>query len=193
MKIVFATNNPNKLRELQQIVGNKIEIVSLADIGCTEEIPETQPSIEGNALQKARYVKDKYGLDCFADDTGLEINALNGEPGVYSARYSGEQKSAKDNINLVLQKLEGLRERKARFVTVIALVLGTKEYLFEGEVKGEIITEAHGESGFGYDPIFKPDDYDMTFAEMDKDTKNKISHRGRATQKLLQFLMSETK
>ncbi|MFV0483252.1 MAG: non-canonical purine NTP diphosphatase [Bacteroidales bacterium] len=193
MKIVFATNNPNKLRELQQIVGTKIEIVSLADIGCTEEIPETQPTIKGNALQKARYVKDNYGLDCFADDTGLEINALNGEPGVYSARYAGEQKSAKDNINLVLQKLDGLRDRKARFVTMIALVLGTKEYLFEGEVKGEIITECHGQNGFGYDPVFRPDGYDLTFAEMDKDTKNKISHRGRATQKLLQFLMSETK
>lgn len=193
MKIVFATNNPNKLRELQQIVGTKIEIVSLADIGCTEEIPETQPTIKGNALQKARYVKDNYGLDCFADDTGLEINALNGEPGVYSARYAGEQKSAKDNINLVLQKLDGLIDRKARFVTMIALVLGTKEYLFEGEVKGEIITECHGQNGFGYDPVFRPDGYDLTFAEMDKDTKNKISHRGRATQKLLQFLMSETK
>ncbi|MFV0507377.1 MAG: non-canonical purine NTP diphosphatase [Bacteroidales bacterium] len=193
MKIVFATNNPNKLRELQQIVGDKIEIISLSEIGCSEDIPETQPTIEGNALQKARYVKEKYGYDCFADDTGLEINALNGEPGVYSARYAGEQKSAEDNIKLVLHKLVDIDNRSARFVTVIALVFNGKEHTFEGEVRGSIMTEQHGESGFGYDPIFKPEGYDITFAEMDKNTKNEISHRGKATQKILTFLASEAK
>lgn len=188
MKLVFASNNKNKIAEIQQLIGDKFEIVSLQDIGCTEDIPETAETIEGNAILKARYVYDKYGLSCFADDTGLEIDALQGEPGVYSARYAGEQKNADDNMNLVLQKLANQSTRKAQFKTVIALNLNNEQYLFEGIVKGEIILEKRGSEGFGYDPIFIPENEIRTFAEMSMEEKARMSHRGRAVEKLIDFL-----
>ena len=188
MKLVFATNNKNKVKEIKQLLDNSIEILSLEDIGCTEDIPETADNIEGNAIQKAEYVFNKYGLNCFADDTGLEIEALNGEPGVYSARYAGEQKNAEDNMNKVLEKLEGINNRTAQFKTVIALIIDGKTKCFEGIAKGEMTTKKSGDEGFGYDPIFKPNGYDITFSEMDLDLKNKISHRARATFKLIDYL-----
>ena len=188
MKLVFATNNRHKLNEIQNIVGDSIELLSLTDINCTEEIPETEPSLEGNASQKAFYVFDKYGYNCFADDTGLEIEALNGEPGVYSARYAGEEKNAEANMKKVLDKLGEIKNRKARFRTVISLVIDGHEELFEGKVDGQILEEKCGEEGFGYDPIFQPDGYEQSFAEMDLTNKNKISHRARAVQKLVEFL-----
>lgn len=188
--IVFATNNAHKLRELREIAGDKFNILSLDDIDCHDDIPETADTLEGNALIKARYIKENYGYDCFADDTGLEIDALGGEPGVYSARYAGEECNSERNIDKVLEKLVGCDNRIARFVTVIALCLGDKTYTFEGEVKGEILTERHGEGGFGYDPIFKPLEGTCSFAEMKPEEKNAISHRGRAVAKLLAFLTS---
>ncbi len=188
MKLVFATNNPNKLKEIQHILGNQIELLGLNDIGCNEDIPETAPDLAGNALQKARFVKEKFGYDCFADDTGLEIEALDGEPGVYSARYAGEAKSAEANMAKVLQKLDGVENRKACFKTVIALLLNGEEYLFEGFVDGTILTDKSGSEGFGYDPIFQPEGFEQSFAEMDLAEKNKISHRARAVQKLVAFL-----
>lgn len=188
MKLVFATNNPNKLREIQHILGEKIELLGLADIGCEEDIPETAPTLEGNALQKARYVYEKYGYDCFADDTGLEIEALNGEPGVYSARYAGEAKDAQANMSKVLAKLNGESNRKACFKTVIALITGGEVHLMTGEVPGVILMEKRGSEGFGYDPIFQPEGFELSFAEMDLAAKNKISHRARAVQKLVDFL-----
>ncbi len=187
-EIVFATNNAHKLRELREIAGEKFEILSLADIDCHDDIPETADTLEGNALIKARYIKDNYGYDCFADDTGLEIEALGGEPGVFSARYAGDDCNSERNIDKVLENLSGVENRAARFVTVIALMLEGETYTFEGEVKGEILTERHGEGGFGYDPIFKPVEAECSFAEMSADEKNRISHRGRAVAKLFTFL-----
>lgn len=187
-KLCFATNNPNKLAELQQMVPAGFALQSLAEIGCTEEIPEEQDTIEGNALQKARYVWEHYKVPCFADDTGLEVTALGGEPGVYSARYAGPERNAEANMALLQQKLEGKADRSARFKTVIALVGLGEEQTFEGIVEGEIISKASGSKGFGYDPIFRPEGGNLTFAEMAAEAKNEISHRGRAVRKLLKFL-----
>lgn len=188
MKLVFATNNQNKVKEIKNILDNSIDLLSLEDINCLEEIPETSDTISGNALQKAMYVYEKYGYNCFADDTGLEIEVLNGEPGVYSARYAGEQKLAEDNMDKVLGKLDGKENRRAQFKTVIALVIDGKETLFEGVVTGVITKSKSGSAGFGYDPIFQPDGFDITFSEMSMDEKNKISHRGKAVRKLADFL-----
>lgn len=188
MKLVFATNNQYKLKELQAILGDHFELLSLKDIGCFDEIPEDYPTLEGNARQKAFYIHKKYGYPCFADDTGLEIDALNGEPGVYSARYAGEAKDSQANMNKVLENLQNEDNRKARFRTVISLVLDNEEKQFEGIVEGEITREKRGDSGFGYDPIFLPDGYVKTFAEMDLSAKNEISHRARAVQKLVEYL-----
>ncbi|WP_297097644.1 non-canonical purine NTP diphosphatase [uncultured Draconibacterium sp.] len=188
MKLVFATNNKHKLEELQAILGNHFSLLSLKDIECFDEIPEEQPTLEGNASQKAFYIYDKFKIDCFADDTGLEIEALNGEPGVFSARYAGEDKNPEANMQKVLEKLAKINERKARFRTVISLVIDGEETQFEGIVNGEILKEKRGGSGFGYDPIFKPDGFDQSFAEMGLEDKNKISHRGRAVQKLVDYL-----
>ncbi|MDE6499338.1 MAG: RdgB/HAM1 family non-canonical purine NTP pyrophosphatase [Rikenella sp.] len=195
MQIVFATGNRNKLKEIQALIGPRFELSTPADHGITEDIPEDQPTLEGNALQKARYIYEKTGLDCFADDTGLEVEALGGEPGVFSARYAavngaGEGHSSEANMALLLERLDGVRNRRARFRTAIALILDGKEYLFEGIVDGEITVERSGTDGFGYDPIFRPDGYDQTFAEMPLSLKNSISHRGRATAKLIDFLSS---
>ena len=188
MKLVFATNNQHKLEELQSMLSTNFELVSLNEIGINEDIPETQETLEGNASQKSFYVFDKLGINCFADDTGLEIDALNGAPGVYSARYAGPQRLAEDNMTKVLAELNEIKNRSARFRTVISLILDGKEYQFEGIVEGEITKERSGAEGFGYDPIFKPNGYDVTFAEMEISEKNKISHRGRAVQKLVEFL-----
>lgn len=188
--IVFATNNQHKLEEVSQILGEKVTICSLKDIGCEVDIPETADTLEGNALLKARYIHENYGMSTFADDTGLEIEALNNQPGVYSARYAGENKDSQANMLKVLKDLQGTDNRKARFRTVIALILNDTEYLFEGVVKGRIIEEKRGEAGFGYDPIFIPDGYDQTFAELGNDIKNKISHRAQAVNKLSDFLKS---
>lgn len=188
MKIVFATHNAHKVSEVQAVLGSEYQLVTATEAGITEEIPETQPTIEGNALQKARYVYEHTGLNCFADDTGLEVEALNGAPGAYSARYAGEHVSYADNNVLLLKNLAGCENRKARFRTVIALIVDGKEYLFEGRVEGAIATEPHGEGGFGYDPLFVPEGSQLTFAEMSSEAKNKISHRGRAVAKLVAFL-----
>lgn len=188
-EIVFATNNINKLSEIRRICGDEFRILGLADIGCTENIPETADTFEGNAELKARYVKEHYGFDCFADDSGLMVDALGGEPGVYSARYAGgEGHDSEANMNLLLKKLEGVTDRRARFVTVIALIIGNELHTFSGTVEGEILTERHGNGGFGYDPVFRPLEADCTFAEMAADDKNAISHRGRATAALIDFL-----
>lgn len=192
MKLVFATNNKNKLHEIQKLVGKQFEIVSLSEINCTEEIPETSPTIEGNATQKARYIYDKYNVNCFADDTGLEIEALNGEPGVYSARYAGPECSPNDNMEKVLGQMKDTDNRDAKFRTVISLIIDGKETQFCGEVMGQILRDKKGEKGFGYDPIFMPDGYTESFAELPLDVKNKISHRGRATQKLIEYLSNLT-
>jgi XTP/dITP diphosphohydrolase len=189
MKLVFATNNQHKLQEIQQLIGNSIDLMSLSDIGCLDEIPENQETLEGNAAEKAFYIYNKYGFNCFADDTGLEIDALNGEPGVYSARYAGMEKSADKNMGLVLQKLDKINNRKARFRTVISLVIDGFETQFEGIVEGRITEERKGSTGFGYDPVFLPDESTLTFAEMQMEEKNKISHRGRAVQKLVEYLI----
>ena len=193
MEIVFATNNEHKLRELQQILRNKVKLLSLSDINCFEDIPETSPTIEENSMQKADYVRDKYKTDCFADDTGLEIEALNGRPGVYSARYAGDEKDMDKNIEKILFELENLNNKNARFKTVISLILNGEKHQFEGIVNGKIIEDKKGESGFGYDPVFVPKGYDITFAEMDTELKNKISHRGIAVQKLVEFLNNKIK
>ena len=179
MKLVFATNNLNKLSEIQSLVPEEIEILSLKDIDCNEELPETTPTLEGNALEKATYVFENYGYNCFADDTGLEIDALNGEPGVFSARYAGENCVAQDNMNLVLQKLEGITQRTCIFRTVIALVINDKKTLFEGSCSGVIKETRSGIEGFGYDPIFMPIGFKKTFAEMNQNEKGSISHRGK--------------
>jgi XTP/dITP diphosphohydrolase len=188
MKIVFATNNANKIREVQNMLPENIEIISLESIGCLEDIPETADTIEENAIMKANYVTQKYGYDCFADDTGLEVEALNDEPGVYSARYAGEQRDANDNMNKLLSKLENQTNRNAQFKTVIALNLNGKQYLFTGIAKGEITDEKTGNQGFGYDPIFKPEGYKVTFASISLEEKSQISHRGKATKQLIAFL-----
>lgn len=188
MELVFATNNTHKLEELQAIIGNRIKLLSLKDIGSNEEIPEDQATLEGNASQKAFYIYNKYGYNCFADDTGLEIEALNGEPGVYSARYAGEEKSAEANMDKVLAGLLKIKNRNARFRTVISLVIDGVEKQFEGIVEGSILNEKRGISGFGYDPIFQPTGFSKTFAEMNLTDKNKISHRGRAVEKLVFYL-----
>ena len=191
MQIVFATNNAHKLSEIRQILGHKIEVLSLSDIGCHDDIPETGTTLEANALQKARYIRDKYGYDCFADDTGLEVDALGGEPGIYSARYAGgEGHDSEANMQKLLQKLDGEDNRTARFRTVIALLQGNEQKLFEGIVNGTITREKSGAEGFGYDPIFMPDGYDQTFAELGMDIKNRISHRARATAQLAAFLLN---
>ena len=188
MKLVFASNNKNKIAEIQKMLPENITILSLSDIGCTEDIPETANTIEGNAILKANYVTEKYGYDCFADDTGLEVDTLNGAPGVYSARYAGEQKNDSDNIEKLLTVLKDETNRKAQFKTVIALNINQKQELFTGIVKGIIINEKKGSNGFGYDPIFEPEGYTETFAELSPEIKNSISHRGKATQQLIQYL-----
>ena len=176
------------MKEVKALLGDEFEIVGLKDIGCHEDIPETQPTIEGNALQKARYVKEHYQVDCFSEDTGLEIESINMEPGVYSARYAGPQRNSDDNMNLVMEKLKDQTNRNARFKTVIALILDGKEYTFEGIVNGEIAHKKTGTDGFGYDPIFLPEGRTTSFAEMTSEEKNKISHRGRAVRKLIKHL-----
>lgn len=188
MQLVFASNNKNKIKEIQQLLPDTIEILSLEAIGCHEEIPETADTIEGNAILKANYVTKKYGYDCFADDTGLEVEALNGAPGVYSARYAGEQKDAQDNMNLLLENLANNPNRSAQFKTVIALNIKGQQKLFTGIAKGAITTEKSGNQGFGYDPIFQPEGYNETFADLTLETKNQISHRGKATQLLISYL-----
>ena len=196
MKIVFATNNAHKLQEVRQILGERFEVVGLKDIGCHEDIPEDAETLEGNALAKARYVKEHYGLDCFADDTGLEVTALGGAPGVHTARYAelfseGITHDSNANMALLLHNLEKKSDRSARFRTVIALIYKGEEHLFEGVCEGEILSERHGTEGFGYDPVFRPTGFDRCFAQMSADEKNAISHRGRATQKLAEFLRKE--
>ncbi len=189
-KLVFATNNMHKLEELRAIVGEKYEILGLKDIGCDTDIPETASTLEGNALIKARFVKDNYGYDCFADDTGLEVEALDGAPGVYSARYAGQECDSLKNMNLLLKNMAGKENRQARFRTVIALVMDDTTELFEGIVEGNILREPVGENGFGYDPVFEPEGRGESFAQMDSSTKNSISHRGRATRRLIEYLKS---
>jgi XTP/dITP diphosphohydrolase len=191
MRLVFATNNKHKLIEIQALLGNKVQVLSLKEINCKEEIPETGATLEANALQKSDYIYSKYAINCFADDTGLEIDALDGEPGVYSARYAGADKDAEANMQKVLEKLKGVENRKARFRTVISLIINKKEYQFEGVVEGEILEQKSGNDGFGYDPIFKPEGFDISFAEMTLEQKNRISHRGRAVVKLVEFLKKE--
>ena len=189
MEIIFATHNMHKAEEVRAILGPNFHIKSLPEIGCPD-IPETADTLKGNALQKAQYVVDHYHLNCFADDTGLEIEALDNRPGVYSARYAGEGCSYQDNVLKVLDEMQGITNRKACFKTVIALILDGKQYFFEGRVDGIILPEQHGTDGFGYDPIFQPNGFDQTFAEMGPATKNSISHRGRAMQQLKDFLTS---
>lgn len=188
-KLVFATNNSHKLEEIRSIAGDKFEILSLKDIGCDVEIPETGITLEENSLIKASFVKDRYGIDCFADDTGLEVDALDGAPGVHSARYApGDGHDSEANMSLLLKNLEGATERKARFKTVITLIAGGERHVVSGVVEGSITETPHGNSGFGYDPVFMPDGYDRTFAQMSADEKNAISHRGLATVALMKIL-----
>lgn len=187
-KLVFATNNAHKLEEIASILGNKIELLSLKDIGCQADIPETADTLEGNATLKAEFIHQNYGLDCFADDTGLEVEALNGEPGVYSARYAGNENDSEANMQKLLQNLMDKENRMAQFRTAICLIIDGEKHLFEGIVKGEIIREKRGKTGFGYDPIFVPEGYELTFAELGSDIKNTISHRAKAVEKLCAFL-----
>ena len=187
-KFVFATNNAHKLEEVTAILGDKIELLSMKDIHCHADIPETADTLEGNALLKARYIFENYNMDCFADDTGLEVEALNGAPGVYSARYAGDAHNSEANMRKLLQDMEGIENRTAQFRTVFALIINGKEHLFEGIVKGEITKHRCGSSGFGYDPVFIPEGYTQTYAEMGNTLKNKISHRALATNKLCNFL-----
>ncbi|SFG88891.1 non-canonical purine NTP diphosphatase [Pontibacter chinhatensis] len=189
-KLCFATNNRHKLAEVSQMLEGKYELLTLQDIGCHEELAEDQDTLEGNSHQKAAYVWDNYHVSCFADDTGLEVEALNGAPGVYSARYAGPQRSDADNINKLLQSLQGQENRRARFRTSITLILDGQQHQFEGIVTGSIATEWKGDKGFGYDPVFIPEGHDRTFAQMSAEEKNAISHRGRATQELVRFLKS---
>ena len=188
MELIFATHNQHKTEEAREIGASFIQLKNLKDIGCFEEIPETADTLPGNALQKARFVFERYHVNCFADDTGLEVEALDGRPGVYSARYAGEHCTYQDNVEKLLHKMKGMTNRKACFKTVIALILDGKEYLFEGRVDGQIIDNQRGMSGFGYDPVFLPDGFDRTFAEMSEEEKNEISHRGRAIRKMMEFL-----
>lgn len=188
MELIFATHNQHKTEEAKEIAASVFQIKNLKDIGCFDEIPETADTLQGNALQKVRYVHEHYHVNCFADDTGLEVEALDGRPGVYSARFAGEHCTYQDNVNKLLKEMEGKTNRKACFKTVVALILDDEEYLFEGRVDGEIIERQRGTSGFGYDPIFLPEGFDRTFAEMSDEEKNSISHRGRAMRKLMSFL-----
>ena len=188
MKLVFATNNKHKLQEVRDIVGDRVEVLSLADIGCYDDIPETADTLQGNALIKARHIYEKYGFDCFADDTGLEVEALDGAPGVYSARYAGEGCDSEANMRKLLENLTGKTNRNAQFRTVIALIINGEEMLFNGIVKGSIATEKNGDSGFGYDPIFVPEGHSASFAQMSSEMKNSMSHRFRATQQLSDYL-----
>lgn len=192
-EIVFATNNLHKLEEVLPLLAEKYTVLSLNDIGCTEEIPETADTLEGNALLKAQYIYTNYGKNCFADDTGLEVEALDNAPGVYSARYAGEEKCAEANMHKLLQELNGKTNRNAQFRTAIALIIDGENYIFEGEVTGKIIEHKRGTEGFGYDPIFIPSGYNQTFAEIALSEKNKISHRAKAVQKLITFLEKHTK
>lgn len=188
MKLVFATNNKHKLQEVREILGSGVEVLSLNDIGCNDDIPETADTLQGNALIKARYIYNKFNVNCFADDTGLEVEALNGAPGVYSARYAGENNDSEANMQKLLHNLTGKSNRNAQFRTVIALIINGKEILFDGIVKGVITDEKMGNSGFGYDPVFIPEGYSKSFAEMSSEEKNSISHRYRATIKLNDYL-----
>lgn len=192
MELVFATQNKNKAEEIQQLLPASIQIKTLLEIGCSDDIPETADNLADNAQQKSRYVVAKFGVNCFSDDTGLEIDALNGEPGVYSARYAGDQRDPNDNMDLVLEKMCGVANRSARFRTLISLIIDGVETQFEGVVEGEIMTQKSGKEGFGYDPIFRPIGYDLTFSEMTLADKNKISHRGRAISKLITFLTEKS-
>jgi XTP/dITP diphosphohydrolase len=192
MKLLFATNNENKIHEIEELLAPDFTILSLKDVGFEGEIPEEKETLEGNAIQKAEYIHNLFHLDCFADDTGLEIDALNGEPGVYSARYAGSSKDPEANMDKVLKALDDTSNRQAQFRTVISLIFKGKKYAFEGSVKGKIIYEKRGNGGFGYDPIFEPEGYEQTFAEMPLDVKNKISHRSRAIRKLANFLSKHT-
>jgi XTP/dITP diphosphohydrolase len=187
-KIVFATNNEHKLREIRAILHDETEVLSLSDIGCHTDIPETADTLEGNALIKAHYVYDNYGYDCFADDTGLEVEALDGKPGVRTARYAGDDQDSQANMRKLLREMKGKDNRNARFRTAIALILDGEEHLFSGEVHGTITTEPMGDKGFGYDPVFIPEDTGKTFAQLGEDVKNHISHRARAVAKLTEFL-----
>jgi len=189
-KIVFATNNKHKLEEVRAIMGAHFDILSLSDINCTEDIPENGDTFEANAMEKARYIKDKYGYDCFADDSGLEVTVLNNAPGVYSARYAGEPSNSQRNIEKLMLEMEGKTERSARFRTCIALLLDDDEILFDGCIEGYIIDKLRGDNGFGYDPLFVPQGYDITFAQMSSQEKNRISHRAIATKKLIDYLLS---
>ena len=188
MKLVFATNNRHKLDEVRAIVGDRVEVLSLNDIGCHDDIPETADTLQGNALIKARYIHEKFGVDCFADDTGLEVEALDGAPGVYSARYAGEECDSEANMQKLLHNLTGKSNRNAQFRTVIALIIKGEEKLFNGIVKGTITEEKRGDSGFGYDPVFVPEGFSESFAQMSGDMKNSISHRYRATRELSNYL-----
>lgn len=190
MELIFATQNEHKAEELRALIPAQFNMKTLNDIGCTEDIPETADTFAGNALLKSRYVYETYGMSCFGDDSGLQIDALNGEPGVYSARYSGSRDFDR-NIQMVLDKLQGVENRTARFRTVIALILDGREYLFEGIIEGRILQERTGERGFGYDPIFTPDGFNMSFAEMSLDQKNRISHRAKALQQMVEFLRQQ--
>jgi len=191
MNLIFATNNAHKLKEVKHLLSENFRILSLNDIGFSGEIPETMPTIEGNAMQKARYIYDRFHVDCFADDTGLEVDALNGQPGVYSARYAGDGHDFNENIEKLIMELDGKLNRKACFRTVIALIYKSGQYFFEGKVCGEITFTRKGNNGFGYDPVFRPDGYNITFAEMGLALKNKISHRAIAGQKLADFLLQK--
>ncbi|MBQ9201359.1 MAG: non-canonical purine NTP diphosphatase [Bacteroidales bacterium] len=190
-KLVFATHNSHKTEEVSAVLRGKVELVNLSSLGFHEDIPETSDTLEGNALQKARYVYERFHLDCFADDTGLEVEALNGGPGVYTARFAGPGCDFDSNVAKLLRVLEGVSDRHARFRTVVALILDGREYLFEGVIDGEITTERRGDKGFGYDPVFRPEGYDLTFAQMGADAKNRISHRAIAVRKLTDFLTKE--
>lgn len=190
-QIIFATNNTHKLAEVQRLLGDQYKLVTPTELGITEDIPEDADTLQGNASQKAHYLHDRTGKNCFADDTGLEVEALGGAPGVYSARYAGEAKSSEDNITLLLKNLEGKENRKAQFRTVISLIINDKECFFEGSVAGHIIEKRHGKDGFGYDPVFMPDGFETTFAEMTMEQKNAISHRGRAVAELVKFLKNQ--
>ncbi len=192
-QIIFATHNKHKLQEVKKLLSDKFKILSLNDIGLYDEIPETGFTLKENASQKSHYLVQRFSQNCFADDTGLEVDALNGEPGVFSARYAGEKATYEQNVEKLLTELKGIKNRKARFKTVISLIYNNKEYFFEGVVEGQILTEKKGNKGFGYDPVFVPNGYNQTFAEINTELKNKISHRGKAVQKLVRFLLSSTK
>lgn len=190
-ELCFATNNPNKLKEISKLLEGFYVVKSLKEIGCHEELPENQDTLEGNSLEKAQYVATNYGVDCFADDTGLEVEALNGAPGVYSARYAGPECSPEDNMNLLLEEMKGMENRASKFRTIITLIIDGKVHQFSGEVDGTILTEKKGEKGFGYDPVFMPKGYEKTFAELSIEEKNKISHRALATADLIAFLKAK--